>query len=139
MKRRAFIRTTGALGLAACTQCMFGCSKNESPVTNNQIVNFTINLSNQLLLINDIIVQQNVRVIRIANGNIPGSFIALDQYCTHAAGNLNWVAAQNKFVCPVHGSEFNSNGNVIANSGPATKDLKKFSISIYGNMLTING
>jgi cytochrome b6-f complex iron-sulfur subunit len=118
---------------------MLGCGKNESAVTNNQPVNFTINLATQLLLLNDMIVQQNVRVIRIANGNLPASFIALDQYCTHAAGNLNWVAAQNKFVCPVHGSEFNSNGNVIANSGPASKDLKKFAITINGNTLTING
>lgn len=139
MKRRNFIKNTGIIGMATCAHCIFGCSSKEVPTNNNQIINFSINLTNQLLSINDIIVQNNVRVVRIANGNLITSFIAVDQYCTHAAGNLNWVAAQNKFVCPVHGSEFNSNGNVIANSGPATKDLKKYSVSISGNMLTING
>ncbi|TAG30778.1 MAG: hypothetical protein EAZ13_05355 [Sphingobacteriia bacterium] len=74
-------------------------------------------------------------IIRVASVNLIISFIAVDQYYSHAGGNLNWVFTQNKNVCPVHGSEFTAMGNSIPNTGTAAKDLKKFAISIQGNSL----
>jgi Rieske Fe-S protein len=137
MQRRKFIKETSFSIVAGCVGCLSACSK--SGVTNtNSPTNFSIDLQSSLMAINDTIVQNNVRVVRIATGNNPLSFTAVDQFCTHAAGNLNWVAVQNIFSCPVHGSQFQADGTLIAGSGPASRNLRKYNFTINGNTLIVS-
>ncbi len=60
-------------------------------------------------------------------------FIALLLQCTHAENEV--LPDQNGYSCSLHGSRFNSNGNVI--KGPAELSLKKYKTTISNNHLII--
>ncbi|HXH05825.1 MAG TPA: Rieske 2Fe-2S domain-containing protein, partial [Vicinamibacterales bacterium] len=54
--------------------------------------------------------------------NAPG-FYALISTCTHLGCTPNWLAAENKFKCPCHGSGFRPTG--INFEGPAPRPLER--------------
>lgn len=54
--------------------------------------------------------------------------IALWQRCTHLGCAVPWVADENRFHCPCHGSLFNEVGEVIG--GPAPRPLDTFPVDI---------
>jgi cytochrome b6-f complex iron-sulfur subunit len=53
----------------------------------------------------------------------PGGFYALIATCTHLGCSPNWLAAENKFKCPCHGSGFYRNG--VNFEGPAPRPLER--------------
>lgn len=65
-----------------------------------------------------------------------GGFLALSRTCTHLGCTVPWVAAQNKFICPCHSSEFDIRGEVI--SPPAPRALDVFQATIENNILKVN-
>lgn len=142
MKRRQFVKLIGNSTIAVCGACAIGCLKSvETPnvPTPNNSIDFNIDLTSQLLSINDVFVKNSVRVVRLLAGNNINSFTAVDQWCTHAAGNLIWNATQDRFDCPIHGSQFKRDGVLIPDSGPATKNLKQFAMALNNTTLTIKG
>jgi len=54
--------------------------------------------------------------------------LALWQKCTHLGCAVPWVAEENQFHCPCHGSLFNEVGEVIG--GPAPRPLDTFPVTI---------
>ena len=62
-----------------------------------------------------------------------GQFEALLMECTHQQNQL--IASANGFQCPLHGSRFNLDGQVI--KGPAERSLKKFTASIDQDLVVI--
>lgn len=67
--------------------------------------------------------------------NVGGSIRAFTSICTHSACTRNWVFDATLARCTCHGSEFDTNGQVI--TGPANRPLTEFSVSQSGNMITI--
>ncbi len=63
------------------------------------------------------------------------AFSALTAICTHEACTITGFS-DSKYVCPCHGSTFDTAGRVI--SGPAASSLRMFTASLSGNVLTIN-
>ena len=59
-----------------------------------------------------------VWIVRNAEG-----FYALIAVCTHLGCSPNWLAAENKFKCPCHGSGFYATG--INFEGPAPRPLER--------------
>jgi cytochrome b6-f complex iron-sulfur subunit len=59
-----------------------------------------------------------VWIVRTAEG-----FYALISVCTHLGCSPNWLAAENKFKCPCHGSGFYMSG--INFEGPAPRPLER--------------
>ncbi len=57
-----------------------------------------------------------------------GGFLALHSKCTHLACTVTWEAAQGRFVCPCHGSEFDRHGGVL--NPPAPQPLDRFAVEI---------
>lgn len=55
------------------------------------------------------------------NGNDMIEKYALNAVCTHLGCVVPWNVAENKFMCPCHGSQYDSTGKVIR--GPAPKSL----------------
>ena len=53
----------------------------------------------------------------------PAGFYALIAVCTHLGCSPNWLAAENKFKCPCHGSGFRTSG--INFEGPAPRPLER--------------
>lgn len=67
--------------------------------------------------------QDRVWVVREEKG-----IYAFWSRCTHLGCTPNWFAAEGRFKCPCHGSNFNLSGDVIA--GPAPKPLWRVAVSI---------
>ena len=65
-----------------------------------------------------------------------GGFLALSRTCTHLGCTVPWVAAQNKFICPCHSSEFDINGEVI--SPPAPRALDIYEITIENDIVKVD-
>ena len=68
--------------------------------------------------------------------NVDGSTIrAFTNVCTHQSCTNAWTFSNSLFICTCHDSRFNTSGKVV--SGPANADLKEFSVSRSGNIVTI--
>lgn len=71
--------------------------------------------------------QQGVVYLRQpASGNVE----ALSARCTHLGCTVHWVAAENRFKCPCHGSQFAADGSVL--HGPAERPLERLPVSKRG-------
>ena len=64
-----------------------------------------------------------VWIVREADG-----FYALSTVCTHLGCTPNWLAADEKFKCPCHGSGFIRTG--INVEGPAPRPLERYKITL---------
>jgi cytochrome b6-f complex iron-sulfur subunit len=62
------------------------------------------------------------------------SFSAVTAICTHQGCTINGFESQ-IFICPCHGSRYNTTGAVVA--GPATRALQQFATGFSNNVLTI--
>ena len=74
-----------------------------------------------------------VPVLVVHNGD--GAFSAFSAICTHQACTITDFAS-GRFVCPCHGSQYDTNGNVV--SGPATQRLPRYNTQFSGTTLTIS-
>ena len=146
MKRTEFLNTLG-IGLAvACTGCLAACGKGGEPGPSGggiippppaAGVNFTVNIDAEITSVGQSVTRSGVIVVRIATGNDITSFTAVQVTCTHEGATIGFNGTQGNFVCPNHGSIFSPAGVVIM--GPATSNLKKYTMTISGSTLTITG
>ncbi|MEM9156441.1 MAG: cytochrome b6-f complex iron-sulfur subunit [Cyanobacteria bacterium P01_F01_bin.33] len=60
----------------------------------------------------------------------------INAICTHLGCVVPWVAAENKFKCPCHGSQYASNGKVVR--GPAPASLALARASVDGDTITFS-
>ena len=61
---------------------------------------------------------------------------ALNAICTHLGSVVPWNKAENKFMCPCHGSQYNTQGKVIR--GPAPKSLAMAKVEIKDNKISLD-
>ena len=61
---------------------------------------------------------------------------AINAICTHLGCVVPWNSAEQKFMCPCHGSQYNTEGKVIR--GPAPKSLALSSVSINENKVSLS-
>ena len=69
------------------------------------------------------VLSQRTWIIREARG-----FYALSAICTHLGCTPRWLASENKFKCPCHGSGFKRSG--VNFEGPAPRPLERFKIAL---------
>jgi cytochrome b6-f complex iron-sulfur subunit len=67
--------------------------------------------------------EYRVWVVRESEG-----FYALSAICTHLGCTPRWLASENKFKCPCHGSGYRMSG--VNFEGPAPRPLERLKISI---------
>lgn len=72
--------------------------------------------------------QQTVYVLRVADGDDASAFKAMSPVCSHAGCEVEYHDADNKFLCPCHGAEFDVQGAVT--KGPAPRGLDTLAVSI---------
>jgi cytochrome b6-f complex iron-sulfur subunit len=138
MERRQFLGTLTAPVVAACAVCMGACSKSSVGGTSGAVnANFTVDLSSKLTTVGSSLVQSGVIVVRLATGNVPTSFTAVQVACTHEGTAINYNQSAGQFICPNHGSTFTTTGAVTL--GPAVNSLKVYTIAVNGNMMTVTG
>jgi cytochrome b6-f complex iron-sulfur subunit len=63
------------------------------------------------------------------------SCTAVTAVCTHEACTVTGFEGQT-FVCPCHGSQYNTNGSVVR--GPATQPLRQYPTQFAGGVLMIS-
>jgi len=97
---------------------------------------FTVDLSSQLTTIGSSKSQGGVIIVRIADGNVPAAFTAVQVACTHQGTAINYNTTQKIFICPAHGSEFSKTGAVLV--GPASTSLRQYNVAVDGTMLTVS-
>ena len=137
MERKEFLSLIGAGATSiAMFQCI-GCSKSsDNPGTKGPSnVNFTLDLTdsaNASLLTNGGALAKNgVLVARTSSG----SYIAVQQSCTHESFSLIYHVSAQLFLCNKHGAAFNENGMVV--NPPATKSLTVYNTKLNGNLLSV--
>src|SRR3972149_822579 len=76
------------------------------------------------------VASQRVWIVREENG-----FYALPAICTHLGCTPAWLATDNKFKCPCHGSGFRRTG--VNFEGPAPRSLERVKIALaaYGQLV----
>ena len=65
-----------------------------------------------------------------------GKLVAISTTCTHLGCIPNWLAADEKFKCPCHGSGFNRLG--INFEGPAPRPLERLNIYTDGDYIMVD-
>lgn len=65
--------------------------------------------------------------------NKAGQFYVFSNVCTHQGCEVPYQAAQSKFVCPCHDSQFDKTGEVL--KGPAAKRLPQYDFQVVGDTL----
>ena len=120
------IGTTGII----LASCISACKKE-----NNTNIDFTLEISSSensaLAVKGGYVISQGVIVAK----TITGEYIAVSAVCTHQGVNVQFQSSNNRFHCPSHGANFNTNGTV--QNGPANSPLTKFNTSLSGNMLRV--
>jgi len=66
---------------------------------------------------------RGIWIVREATG-----FYCLSTVCTHLGCTPNWLAAEEKFKCPCHGSGFQKSGMNF--EGPAPRPLERYKITL---------
>ncbi|MDB5031367.1 Rieske 2Fe-2S domain-containing protein [Mucilaginibacter sp.] len=148
MEREEFLSKLGIGALAVCMGCSLvacGGKGNDAtpasagtapiPPATGSGTTFSTDLSTSLTAIGDSKISNGIILVRIAAGNAVGSFTAVQVRCTHEGASINYNSGQGLFICPLHGSEFSTNGSVI--QGPALAALQKYTVVISGNTLTV--
>jgi cytochrome b6-f complex iron-sulfur subunit len=79
--------------------------------------------------------------VEVADGTVPAQqnqgIQAIYQVCTHLGCLIPYQAAQNRFICPCHGSTFERNSDYVL--GPAARNLDQFELEIAeGGVISVN-
>lgn len=147
MEREEFLSKLGIGVLAVCTGCGFASCGSKSndptpsagggntpPATGSGTV-FMADLTSEVTTVGASKISSGVILVRIATGNVASSFTAVQLACTHEGTAIGYSASGGKFICPLHGSEFSQTGSVL--TGPAVVALKKYTVNVSGNILTV--
>ncbi|MBA4853515.1 ubiquinol-cytochrome c reductase iron-sulfur subunit [Emticicia sp. BO119] len=132
--RKEFMKQVGiSFGAIMLMNCLQSCGGGEipdpDPDGSSGKVDFTLDMNNTSYTIlknkgGYVVVKPQNIIIAHTNAD---AFIAVSAICTHESTIINYRAATNDFLCPNHQSEFKADGSV--QKGPATTDLKKYSVS----------
>lgn len=151
MERAEFLSKLGLGFAAVCAGCTIAScgSKSSDPAPGGVTVGgappppakgsgnlFTLDLGSQITNVGDSVVSNGVIVVRLAAGNSAASFTAVQVACTHQGTAIAYNEAQQRFICPAHGSEFSNSGAVLV--GPAALPLHEYNISINNTTLTVS-
>jgi Rieske Fe-S protein len=139
MDRRSFISDISFSVVAACAGCLASCAKEHGGAQTGPPagVNISVDLNSEITNVGNSVIKQGVIIVRLAATNDATSFTAVQANCTHEGSIIGFNTTQGIFICPNHGSQFNTTGSVIL--GPATSNLKKYIISVNGASMTVNG
>ena len=95
----------------------------------------TIDASSPLAAVGSVALVQSPSSLLLVAHTAQDTFNAMSAACTHAACTVSAYDGGQTFVCPCHGSEFDTSGKVV--SGPARSALRQLHTQFSGNQLTV--
>jgi cytochrome b6-f complex iron-sulfur subunit len=135
MTRKEFISQVGVgaatLFIPACLSGLAACQKSSNSAQ-GPTVDFNVSIASGPLASNGGYIVQNGVIVARTNS---GAFIAVAAACTHQGSTVAYYSSSNNFICPSHGAQFDTSGNVTA--GPAQTALKKYNTSLSGTSLRV--
>lgn len=137
MDRKEFFSLIGGGAVSAFLFTCVGCSKgsNGGSIGGPSSIDFTVDLSsstNSALLTNGgYLAQQGVLVARTTSG----TYIAVQQSCTHENYPLIYNGSSDQFYCNNHGSAFSEKGMVL--NSPARRNLTVYKTTLTGTSLRV--
>ena len=146
--RRDFcVQTCRAVSLIAVGAALPGCGSPTSPsgtsapllaTINGGVasgtVTATIDATSPLASVGSAALVQSSAGNFLVSRTAQDAFTALTAICTHEGCTVDRFASP-VFVCPCHGSQYNTGGAVVM--GPATRALRQFTTRFANNVLTI--
>lgn len=140
MDRKEFLAAVGlsaaSFALINCAGCSKSSNTSTSGVSGPSNIDFTLDLTlsaNAALLSNGGSLASNgVIVARTSSG----TYIAVQQSCTHENYPLVYQSGNARFYCNNHGSYFNEAG--IVQISPATKSLTTYTTVLTGTSLRVH-
>ncbi len=109
------------------------------PVVNGTVsgstVSVTIDAASPLAQVGSAALVQGANVPLLVAHTGDAAFSALSAICTHQGCTITGFANA-RFVCPCHGSQYDTSGNVV--SGPAVQRLTRYNTQYSGSTLTIS-
>ena len=141
MERKDFIKkfTVGGSILLAAPVLFNACSDDTDDImddeNNGNSGGVTIDLSSDtyqsLQTVGGYAYKGEIIIIRVSTAQ----YVALSSVCTHQGCTVEYASDDTAVVCPCHGSRYSTVGSVT--QGPATASLKKYTVTVSGNTLTI--
>jgi Rieske Fe-S protein len=144
MKRIDFVKKSGAAALLIS----FGISLNSCKDDSEEIVPDNQDDNENENTISFDLSENPFDVLQTADGwllhpsenililNVAGELRAFTSVCTHSGCVDDWTYGSGQFTCNCHGSMFNDQGEVTR--GPATGNLKEYTVNVDGNTVKIS-
>lgn len=139
MDRKEFMALLGlGAGSIFLGSCLGGCSKestSSSGASTSSNIDFTLDLNdtaNAALQSNGGYVYKNGVIVARTTA---GSYIAVQQFCTHESVTIYYDSKNQRFHCDRHGANFSESGSVL--NGPAARALKTYSTQLNGTSLRV--
>ena len=145
--RRTFCKRAASLAMLAPLALVDGCSSPTSPggsatplpvVTGTRStagVTVTVDSASPLAAVGALALVQTSNADFLVAHSPQNTFSALSATCTHQVCTITGFS-NSDFVCPCHGSTFDSNGRVV--SGPAPAPLHQYPAQFVDGVLTIS-
>jgi Rieske Fe-S protein len=107
------------------------------PIINSSVINgaitLTLDASSPLSAVGGTLVRASNNELLVSRTGQTAA-VSLTAICTHEACTVTGFL-DGKYVCPCHGSQYSTEGNVL--TGPATRALRQFATTVSGSTLTI--
>ncbi len=68
--------------------------------------------------------------------NVEGEIVAFSEVCTHLGCRVPYIAENNRFECPCHGSKFTREGCYL--EGPAPRGMDKYVTDVVDDVVVID-
>lgn len=139
MNRREVIRNIAAGSVAvfivpsflnSCEKAVINPDDNSNQNGDKLTIDLADNKYSALLSAGGFYVVQGIIIINSGAG-----YLALSSECTHQGCQVSYNYSDGNLPCPCHGSIFSTTGSVL--QGPANTPLKKYDVSVEGDILTI--
>jgi len=101
----------------------------------NGVLSLTIDATSPLASVGGLALMQSSGADFLVGRTAQDSFTVLTATCTHQACTISGFSGS-IYVCPCHGSEFDTAGQVVR--GPAAVALREFASQFSNNVLTIS-
>jgi cytochrome b6-f complex iron-sulfur subunit len=142
--RRQFCARSAAL-LGVIAPLCSGCASPTGPSNANAlpvvsatqsglIYSVTVDASSPLANVGALAIVQGPNALFLVAHTASASFTALSATCTHQVCTVSGYSGST-FVCPCHGSQFDTSGRVVG--GPAPAPLQQYATQFAGNVLKI--